>query len=364
MNRRRFPAAALVCVLSLTTETPQGATSKGNEPVAAGLSSRCRAAVRHGMAHLKAFFEKQQNMAALGENAVSIFLELGETATDSTVKSRALWEARRIAVFLDGRLRTPGGLADPGNVRGALSLLPDARLLHLSQGDLLGALKARLAGRDADEAYYGTPFGSSRLGELSEDDLFDLLLAAYTVERARAAFPELPRPGLGLKEVLRFVFGKKLTGYREDTSKDHDVFQDHAYLATHVAFVLNDYGRLRLIPEELGSVMPWLEAQFEPLLLAGDEELVAELVDVFRSTGAGDEDPMVRRGSEFLLGKQRPDGSWGDWEKEEDPYDAIHPTWTAVHALRDRTFLTGTPYQRRVKEILREIRTEAPAGTR
>ena len=292
------------------TEAPCGAPD--------ALAAKRHEAVRRGMEHLKILCERKENGAVLGTNALSIFLEMGETSADPDLRRDALREARRVAKRLENRLLAPGGLDDRGNLTEALELLPDTNLLHLSKQNLLAAVRNRIAGSDPDDLYFGSRIKPSRLAELSEDDLFDLLITAYTVERACVAFPELSRPAFGLAELLKFIFEKKLTGFLSDTSEDRQIFQDHAYLATHVAFVLNDYGRLRLSRAELGPILPWLLNQFEPVFAARDEELVAEIVDVLRSLGAADTDSMVCRGSTFLLERQRPDGSWGDWKKEED----------------------------------------------
>jgi len=95
----------------------------------------------------------------------------------------------------------------------------------------------------------------------------------------------------------------------------------------------------------------YLREQFASAFRFEDPGLVAEFVDVFRTLGFDERsDRMLCQGTRFLLQAQHADGSWGDIEAD-DPYDAIHPTWAVVDALRDRIFLKGTPYSHYIKSI-------------
>src|SRR4029077_15560009 len=98
-------------------------------------------------------------------------------------------------------------------------------------------------------------------------------------------YPELPRPAFRLKEVLRYLFARHYVTYDEDTSPRKPRFQDHAYLATHVACVLSDFTRLKLSSEDLGPFYGYFREQFPSAIRFGDPELVAEFVDVFRTLG-------------------------------------------------------------------------------
>ena len=309
------------------------------------------AAVRRGTAYLKIFFEGEERRAALGADAVSIFLELGETAADAKLRDVALREARRLAAPLARAYAKPGGLAARENLMGALSLLPDSGPLHLSKKSslrLLSSVRIRIGNRDPDEAYYGTRFDASRLDALDGDALFDLLIAAYTVERARLAFPVLPAPAVGLGEVLRFALARPYTSFG---SGDDERAGDDFYLATHVAYVLSDYSRIRLEPASLGAILPYLRAQVPHVLAARDTEAGAEIADVLRQTGEGDTDADVCRLARLLLDTQGPDGSWPRPDAE-DAYDTVHPTWVGVHSLRERTFLPGGAWANRMRALL------------
>jgi hypothetical protein len=304
---------------------------------------------------LKIFFEGEEKRAALGSDAVSIFLELGETATDPRLGELALGEARRLAAPLARAYAKPGGLDARENLTGALSLLPDSRSLHLSKKSslsLLSSVLSRVSGRDPDEAYYGARFDAARLGALDGDTLFNLLVDAYTVERSRLAFPALPAPAVGLGDVLSFVRTHPFAALAAGDG------EDDFYLATHVAYVLSDYSRFRLSARDLGPVLPYLYAQVPGVLASRDTEAAAAIADVLRQTGAVDSDPDVCRLTRLLLGTQGPDGSWPRVDPD-DAYDVVHPTWVAVHALRDRRFLPAGAWSARIRALL-----DRPAAAR
>jgi hypothetical protein len=301
------------------------------------------------MAHLKIFFEGEENRAALGTDAVSIFLELGETALDPGLAQAAMKEARRLAAPLARAYAAPMGLDAHDSLMGALSLLPDSGPLHLSKdlsSSLLSSVSARLAGRNLDEASYGALIDPSRLDALDADTLFNLLIDAYTLDRARLAFPSLPAPALGLGDVLRFAISKPhaALGPGDDGADDF-------YLATHAAYVLTDYSRFRLDPGLLGTIPAYLRAQVPAVLASRDVEAAAEIADVLRQAGTTDTDPDVCRVTRLLLETQRPDGSWLRTDPD-DVYDRVHPTWVAVHALRARVFLPDGTWVARTRELL------------
>lgn len=66
----------------------------------------------------------------------------------------------------------------------------------------------------------------------------------------------------------------------------------------------------------------------------GDTEAAGEMLDSLKSFGLSDRHALIRRGVDFLLSTQNPDGSWGD-VKIVDAYERYHPTLTAVNGLRD-----------------------------
>ncbi len=344
MTARRAPRIAAAIALFLlpgfagAAEIPCGALAPARQE-----------AVRRGTKYLKIFFEGEEKRAALGTDAVSIFLELGETAADPEVRENALREARRLAAPLVRSYVKQGGLDAHESLLGALSLLPDSSPLHLSKKSslrLVSSVVSRLSGRDPGGAYLGAHIDPAHLDALDGDALFNLLVDAYTVERARLAFPSLPAPAPGLGDVLRFALAKPYAALGPG-----DDGEDDFYLATHVAYVLSDYSRFRLDPGLLGPIPAYLRAQVPAVLASRDTEAAAEIDDVLRQTGETDADDDVCRLTRLLLETQRPDGSW-ERADPEDAYDVVHPAWVAVHALRERVFLPDGSWARRVRALL------------
>ncbi len=346
----RFPSLAKRFLIFVGTFVTLATVGEAAPPVHS-LGFVRRAAVRRGTDYLLGFFQEEAHETTLGADAVSIFLELGETTRDPVVHRKAMAEARRLALRLETRYLAPGALEARGTLHDALWLLAETRLLHLPEAPLLRAIQQRLASFDADAAYFGG--NPSHLEALDEDAVYDLLIATYAVERARLVHPELPQPRFGLAQLLPYLFARNYVGFDADDPKT-PLASDHFYLATHVAYVLSDYSRLRLAPADLGPLLPWLKAQLPHALNAKDFDAAAELVDLFRGLGRGDQDPEVRAGTRLLLESQRPDGSWLDAASaaEDDAYDQVHPTWVAVQALRDRRFLKGTPWAKYVHRLL------------
>jgi len=52
-----------------------------------------------------------------------------------------------------------------------------------------------------------------------------------------------------------------------------------------------------------------------------------------------EKDPLIRRGTDFILWRQHADGSWGDIDPaDKDPYTPYHSTWTAINGLMEYAF--------------------------
>jgi hypothetical protein len=281
-------------------------------------------------------------------DAASMFLEIGETSTSERVEAAALRSARRLAKRMHAAFIGKGGVDARTDLVDAAALLSDAEAFQVEAAPLLAAIRERMAKLGAPNAIYGVDV--SKLEALSEDDLYGVLLDAYKLERVGIGYAEL-RPPFTLSDLLAYVWKKELVAHDHP---DRELFSDHAYLATHVAYVLDDYSKSRLSPEVLGHLFAYYRREFPGVLAQKDLDLVAELVDLFRSTGLDDSDPMVCAGSRFILSKRRKDGTFSRWQAEKTAYDAIHPTWVAVDALRDRTFV-DTPYSQRMAEIVRNF---------
>ncbi len=158
------------------------------------------------------------------------------------------------------------------------------------------------------------------------DLLCDGIIAAYSGDSYGVTL------GATLPEVMSQIPG--LRPYRGPISKDDSGFSSLTYAVTHIIYALNDYGIYRLRKE-------WLPAEFDFLVTHlllniewNDPETLGEFMDTLKSFGPAGTEELIRKGEEFLLARQNPDGSWGD-PKEKDVYIRYHSTWTAIGGLMD-----------------------------
>jgi hypothetical protein len=117
-------------------------------------------------------------------------------------------------------------------------------------------------------------------------------------------------------------------------SRGYDDFIWALYAVTHIVYTLNGYSTYKLSPRWLPEEFEFLKASLDDLIKLDDSDAVGETLDSLKSFGLSDRHPLIRRGVDFLLSTQNPDGSWGDVDAE-DIYDRYHPTLTAVNGLRD-----------------------------
>lgn len=320
----------------------------------ARLPERQAEAVVKGMAWMAGFLESPENLRFVGTDAPVIFLA-GQNARSATVRNLALplarYEAGRVLPFY-----AESALSSRSDVFEALWLLSESATLQIPTEPLLTHVSRRIARLPTPESIYAIDL--EHLDRVPEADVYELLIDSYIADKAALAHPELPLTTFRLNKVLPFILARRFIRYDDDRSEGHATFADHAYLATHTAFVLSDFARLKLSPEDLGPLYGYLRTEFPSAIRYGSLELIAEFVDVFRILGFDDQDDMVCQGTRFLLDRQLPNGGWGGWE-DGNAYDQIHATWVAVDALRDRNFLEGTPYATFL-ESLRSLRPGDP----
>ncbi len=202
------------------------------------------------------------------------------------------------------------------------------------------------------------------LEELSEKNLFNLLIRTYELERINLAYDNEYHADFRLLDMLRYLKAKPLVAIEDDSSLYKNTWRDHCYLATHIVLALNNYNEFQLQESDAPWVFDYIRASYPAAFARNDVELVGEFVDSLRALGlTEDNDEMVRQGTEFLLDSQNVDGSWsavlpstgnGSWR----PYHIMHPTWCALVGLRPRVYLEDTPYQNRIREILNELNGE------
>jgi len=306
-------------------------------------------AVLRGVNWLGRYVAAGPHRSGVGADSEAIFADAALTTTSRRVRVQAMRFAAREARHWYAHFLQPGALRDRNDAMDAAFLDYASPALGLAAEPLLSKVLHRLARIRDPNALYGVDV--RHLDRLSEDDLYSLLIDSFTLERLAADHPRRLRLNFGLSDLLRAKRDRSLLALAQDPGGEHWHFQDHAYWASHVAYALDDYGRLRLRPGDTGPIFAYLREQFWGVMRWGDTELVAEFVDVFRQAGLTDRDPEVCAGSQLVLGRQRRDGSFSRWESEHDPYSAVHPTWVAVDGLRDRFFLHGTAYARRERAI-------------
>lgn len=363
-GRRSYAAAIALFVLAAACGCGQPKRDDGERPVV-GRSQRTARdrAVQRGLAWLARFLKDEDNLNDVRVDGVSIFVEAMTTSRAAAIRRQAAKAARRLAGRLAERYLELDDPLTGVEVIDVLTLASEAKALGLNAEALLAKAQRAMEACEAPEDIFGLgPLSPKVLKAASEDEIFDLLLDVYAVEKARAVYPGRFAMRFGLADVLGYLRGRRFVSLDEDTTSDKRTFEDHAFLATHVAYVLSDYGRLKLHRADAPWLYRYLRANFDAVLADEDVELVAEFIDVFRSLGLSEaDDAHVRLGTALLLRTQKADGSWGKPAGEDDPYDAMHPTWCAVMGLRERTFEEGTPYHRRLRRILRRLR--APPRT-
>ena len=313
------------------------------------VAERERAAAR-GLDWLQAYLDEDRHLAFLGADAVEIFLEAGMTARSAAVRQRCLAVASRYAEKLLPRYLQAGGLADRQNLTDAWTLVARADELSLRLDELVVRLRARMQSITTFAEEYGVKAVGVR--EVADDELVELLIDSYLIEKLRLAQPEihsLPR----WREVLDRL--NDPASWRR-AAADEAVREQLGYLASHVFYTLNDYGRLAVRPGDAPAAWTYMRSELGEALAQDELELAAEIVDIFHSAGLSEsQDPALCDATRRLLAAQNPDGSWGTPEPDDDYYDEIHPTWTAVHGLRTRIFLSGTPFDRRRRVLSDEI---------
>ncbi|HYA41718.1 MAG TPA: hypothetical protein VEF34_10465 [Syntrophobacteraceae bacterium] len=114
-----------------------------------------------------------------------------------------------------------------------------------------------------------------------------------------------------------------------------DSYQDQNYYATHVLLALNHYGQRPLTRSPtLDRVLEYLSGQYETVRRrVGDLDLLCEYIYCFRQAAFPDAGSLDE-GEQYVMSLQKSDGSWGTPEDfNGDPYDRLHPTWTAITLL-------------------------------
>lgn len=332
------------------------------------LQPRALQAIQNAFEALAARLADEEALREVGEQAIGIFMDPWYSAPlGSSLRARLLEISRGLlsTIMADDALIVAleqAPLQLPSDFRRALLEAlgtlwwqrelgeePDARLLLAARQKLeehAGSMEALVGVSVA-----GLPCASLGL-------LCDLLIQVWQLERVSVCgiLGEYSPPLLeyGISEVLAEIRRRPLT------EPPLDGFLDHFWLATHVVFVLSSYNGclpnkravcpwiyryierclefwLRDIKRECWTLSP-LATRLEAAASHRDEavDAVAEAMDCLLGL-CDTETEAMREAASWLLSRQEPDGlfySPGADRSNNDVYEALHPTWTAVSALQ------------------------------
>lgn len=138
--------------------------------------------------------------------------------------------------------------------------------------------------------------------------------------------------GAGYADVLKWLPG--LRPYRGRENDTNPNFADSIYAISHIVYTLNDYGVYRLSPRWLPEEYEFLKANVKEAIALDDPDMTGEMLDSLMALGLTENDAVIRKGVDYLLSSQNPDGSWGEIETD-DLYCRYHPTWSAIDGLRE-----------------------------
>jgi hypothetical protein len=156
----------------------------------------------------------------------------------------------------------------------------------------------------------------------------------YVDALTRTYFAERLGVTLGARYLDVIKWAPTLRPYRGRENGDNPDFFDSIYAVTHVVYTLNGYSLYKLSPRWLPDEYEFLRANLVEAIAMEDPDSMGEFLDTLKSFGLTENDPLIRKGMDYLLATQNSDGSWGD-VAAEDIYDRYHPTWTAIDGLRE-----------------------------
>jgi hypothetical protein len=138
--------------------------------------------------------------------------------------------------------------------------------------------------------------------------------------------------GAPYADVLKWI--EYMRPYPERDNDPGGDFYSSVYAVTHVVYTLNHYSVYRLPLRLLPYEYRFLKANLNQAIEMQDPEMMGEFLDALMAFGLGDNNPLIRKGIDYLLSTQNADGSWGEVDRE-DLYRLYHPTWTAIDGLRE-----------------------------
>lgn len=320
-----------------------------------GLAQRRDQAAVKGLQWLDAFLDKDDHFKTMPFEAYQFFYVCSLTSANYQFQRKAQKASDKYAIRLKNHCLNLRDPMERYDFLQLLEFLSKRENSHIDYTALLDKAKNNymLYKRTAD--IYGTPI--ENLKQADWKGVYETLLYAYFLEKADAEFPNVFPVDFRLTDILLFLKNKNYIHFADDPSENKQRAVQDAFLVTHMAYMLGNYSQLRLYERDAPWLYKYLRRNFDDILAMDHLDLIGECVDIFRSLGYTEENcEIVRKGTAYLLARQNADGSWGKNNQEDSSaYDKMHPTSCAVWALRTRTFLADTKYDRRIRRIVQEL---------
>jgi hypothetical protein len=154
----------------------------------------------------------------------------------------------------------------------------------------------------------------------------DALIRSYIGERYGV------RLGARYADALKWL--AFMRPYPKADGCENSDYDGALYAVTHITYTLNAYSCYRLSARWLPFEYSFLKQNLTQAIALDDPESMGEFLDCLKSFGLTENHSLIRKGVDYLLEAQNPDGSWGEMEVD-DIYERYHPTWTAIDGLRD-----------------------------
>lgn len=186
------------------------------------------------------------------------------------------------------------------------------------------------------------------------DVWYDALITAYVGDHSGITL------GAHYVDVLKWL--PTLRPYRASRTSDDEEFYDTVYAITHIVYTLNNYSQYRISPRLLPQEFEFLKTNLKEAIEENDADMLGEFMDTLRAFGLTTNDPLIRRGMEYYLAHQNPDGSWGDMH-EKDIYLRYHPTWNAIAGLSEYAWASERLSFPELKPLLEQWAAEGGASS-
>lgn len=111
---------------------------------------------------------------------------------------------------------------------------------------------------------------------------------------------------------------------------------DHAWLATHIAYLPSGYGRHLNKIEDAPYLYKYIRENYYYAMERGQIDLVSEFVDIILTYGCHEENYyQLRAGTRFIMNKfyEERGGRWIDVRRHRSHYDRNHDPWAGSAAV-------------------------------